>query len=205
MRVSCTQAQATKLAGARRYQSFKLSEDNPPVRQRIRTVTDRSHLQVRPLRPGPTCTGPGRARGPSPEGAGTPKDRDVDSELRKQQTTRACPFLRAGATDGGNLWLGSRQGAYCPTKWEVEASRCSIVGERAHSGARGSAIVRYSSSFAGNTASVGGRAVQVSLHKHEPQARSMPRSVDSLVVSGKATARPGRLFCRTNAAAALGQ
>jgi hypothetical protein len=32
--------------------------------------------------------------------------------------------------------LGSGKGTYCP-KWEVEASRCSIAGERAHSGARG--------------------------------------------------------------------
>jgi hypothetical protein len=59
----------------------------------------------------------------------------------KQQTTRACPFLRVQPTEG-NLWLGSLRtslsggkGAhYCP-KWEVDASRCSIVGERAHSGA----------------------------------------------------------------------
>ena len=35
----------------------------------------------------------------------------------------------------GKLRLGSRKGTYCP-KWEVEASRCSIVGEHAQSGAR---------------------------------------------------------------------
>jgi len=31
-------------------------------------------------------------------------------------------------TDGPNLRLGSRKGAYCP-KGDGEASRCSIVGE----------------------------------------------------------------------------
>jgi hypothetical protein len=37
--------------------------------------------------------------------------------------------------DRPNLRLGSRKGTNCP-KWEVQASRCSIVGEHAQSGAR---------------------------------------------------------------------
>ena len=70
--------------------------------------------------------------GPGPLCLADPKD----VELRKQQTTRACPLLRVVGTDRRNLRLASRKGAYCP-KWELEASLCSMVGARAHSGARG--------------------------------------------------------------------
>ena len=63
--------------------------------------------------------------------AGTP-ERWIE---RKQETTRGCPFLRVGVTDRGKTPVGFQKGNICP-KWEVEASRCSIAGVRAHGGAR---------------------------------------------------------------------
>ncbi len=50
------------------------------------------------------------------------------------------PFLRVGVTDSDRgktpvgFQKGTPLGTYCP-KWEVEASRCSIAGVRAHGGA----------------------------------------------------------------------
>ena len=84
-------------------------------------MRSRLRYHLRPLRP--KCTGPGQVGpgAPSPSAWLTPGD----VELRQQQTTGACPFLRVGATDGGNLRLGSRKGTsyyhayYCP-KWELE-------------------------------------------------------------------------------------
>jgi hypothetical protein len=59
---------------------------------------------------------------------------------RKQQTTRGCPFLRAGVTDRGKTPVEFQKRSILP-KMGSAASRCSIAGERAHSGARPSSAL----------------------------------------------------------------
>ena len=71
--------------------------------------------------------------------------------------------------------MGSRKGAYCP-KWEVETSRCSIAGVRAHSGARGGMAPVRGSSLS-RAEALGGAGILGSMFPFWNPTGVFPRSV----------------------------
>jgi hypothetical protein len=104
-------------------------------------------LGLGPLRP--EWTGPARPAGPGAPSASAWLTRRTLIERNSKQP-KSYPMYWWVPTDGSaavatdQLRLRFRKGTYCP-KWEVEASRCSIVaGERAHRGARLGAGLKYS-------------------------------------------------------------
>ena len=130
--ISSTQA----VALWRRCRECVCKVDNSPEGQssennasgRRRTARLRYHLGPHTS---PWWTGPEEPGAPSPSTLGTP----TTLIERRQETTDKLSYVLVGSNRRIRSAVGIQKGNILP-KWEVEASRCSIVGERAQSGAR---------------------------------------------------------------------